>query len=135
MPDPEQQELQVRIDELIAGTRKGAFQWRAVNPTTYLWEKVAVAPAKTARLTLQRVEQSVAQASEPGHPPTTVRQSFVIMQGIELQGNSWIQRISLSGQGDPALNNKLQELFNLAASGWSQQALEFMKNVVAQADN
>jgi hypothetical protein len=132
MSNPESQELQMRIDELISATRKGTFQWKAVNPTTYLWEKIDQASGG-ARLTLQRVEQNIAQVGVPGRPPTIARQSFIILQVIEVKpGGPQVQRLGISGLGDPELNGKLQELFQLASSGYSQQGLEFLKNLVQQ---
>jgi hypothetical protein len=132
MPTPESQELQMRVDDLIGATRKGSLQWKAVNPTTYLWEKTDPAVVGAgARMTLQRVEQNIAQRAAPGRPPTVVRQSFFILQVIEMKpGLGQLLRFAISGVDDHELNGKLQELFQLAASGFSQQGLEFLKSLI-----
>src|SRR5438067_894009 len=129
MPTPESQELQMRVDDLITATRNGSFQWRAINPTTFIWEKIT--PDRGgARLTLQRVEQTTQQIVQ-GRPPALIRQSFVILQVIEIRsaGGQSLQRLTISGANDPELNGKLQELFQIASSGYSQQGLDFLKNL------
>lgn len=123
----------MRIDELISATKSGSFQWRAINPTTYLWEKRAGPGAQGARLTLQRVEQNVMQPILAGRPPQMVRQSFVILQAVELEPTGIAApKLSFSGQTDSALNAKLQQLFDLASSVSSQQGLDFLKKLLAE---
>jgi hypothetical protein len=135
MSTPESQELQTRIDELIYGTRKGSFQWKAVNPTTYLWEKMdPVRGGMGARITLQRVQRSIVQKAIPGQPPSIVRESFFILQVFDMKpGIPQLPVLTVSGSSDPELNGKLQELFQLAASGFSQLGLEFLKSLTSQS--
>jgi hypothetical protein len=134
MATPESQELLLRIDELINATRKGSFQWKAVNPTTYLWEKMDPAQGGTgAKVTLQRVE-NVSQRIVPGRPVSVVRQPYFILQVTEIKpGTPQMPMLNASGATYPELNSKLQELFQLAASGLSQQGLEFLKNLIPQS--
>jgi hypothetical protein len=133
MATPESQEMQMRVDELIRATRKGSLQWKPVNPTTYLWEKMDPAQMATgARLTLQRVEGNIVQAVGAAGRQIGVRQSFYILQVVELKLGSQLQRLTISGSGDPQLNVKLQELFQLVSSGASQQGMEFLKSIIPQ---
>jgi len=131
MSNPEGQEVQARLDELIAATRKGSFQWRAVNPTTYLWERGD--PLRGGpRLTLQRVEQNVVQRP-PGGPPTPARQVFFILQVFDIKPNNpQMPLLTVSGSNDPQMNQKLEELFQLVTSGITQQSLEFLKNLISE---
>lgn len=131
MAIPESQELQMRVDELISSTKKGSFQWRAVNPTTYLWEKQSAVGA-LARLTLQRVEQNtIQQPPGPGQSARMVRTPFVILQVFDIKpGTPQLPVLTISGIGNPSLNQKLQELFDVAASGISEHGLEFLKGLI-----
>jgi hypothetical protein len=128
MMPSESQELLVYVDELIKGTRDNVFQWKPVNPTTYFWEKTTIAGGG-GRITLQRVEQNV-QSVVAGRVAVS-RRVFCILTAFEIRtGGVAVQKLSVSGAVDPALNKKLQELFDLIASGFSQQGLEFLKTLL-----
>jgi len=133
MPTPESQEMQMRIDELIAATQQGSFQWKAINPTTFMWDKVKPG-AVGARMILQRTEQNVVQVAGPGRPPIMVRKPLFNLQVIEMQANGGaLPRVAISGMNEPELNSKLQQLFDLASSGFSQQGLDFLKEIISEA--
>jgi hypothetical protein len=131
MASPNSQEVPVLIEELINATRKGTFQWKAVNPTTYLSEKMT-APGTGGRLTLQRAEQTSVQQTGPGQAARIVRSPSVILQVVEIKsGAPQAPILTISGAVNPSLNQKLQELFSVAASGVSEHGLEFLKSLIS----
>jgi hypothetical protein len=134
MSTPESHELLTRIDELVSATRKGSFQWRTLNPTTYLWERTDPARGgEGARLTLQRVIQNVPQRPVPGQPLGSTRKAFFILQVVEVKrGGGQSPMLTISGSDEPEVNQKLEELFQQVSSGISEAGLEFLKNLISQ---
>jgi len=129
MANPERAELQKTVDELTSATRKGSFQWRAANPTTYVWEKRSEHPGTGARITLQRVEQNtlrkVSGIAVPG------QRVFVILQVHETSPlGQPLLKLNVSGADDPEINAKLEDLFQLISSGVSEEGIDFLKSLL-----
>jgi hypothetical protein len=127
MPNPENQELMVYIDQLIEATRMGTMQWKGVNPTTYLWEKLEQRAG--ARISLQRVERNVARRVSSGAIQTVSAVNY-IFQVFEVNGPQSIQRLSVDSADDPELTQKLNDLFVVIKSGVSRIGLDFLKDIL-----
>ena len=127
MPIPESQELQQYIDVLLEATRAGTVEWKAVNPTTFVWETAA---EPRARVNLQRVEKNVFRRAvgetAPGSKVSYVLQAFEVSGPISLQK----LKVSVESADDPALNHKLHTLFEFIKSGVSRKGLEFLKEIL-----
>lgn len=133
MPIPERAELERTVDELIAATRKGAFQWRPVNPSTYIWESPASASAPGAKITLQRVERISARNTSAG----TITITSTRKPNLRLDVHEFpegiaapVLKLTVSGADDDPINVKLEELFQLISSGHSEEGLDFLKRLV-----
>jgi hypothetical protein len=129
MPSPETQELEQLISQLTDATRTGLVSWRAVNPTTFIWDKPELGGV-TARITLQRVDRQVV-STPPGR--IVMQQAGFILQGLEIRGGQGFQKITINSQSQPELTQKLQELFQLVSTGLSRQGLDFLRDIIPKS--
>lgn len=126
MLDPETEELLKIIDELIVATRKGDFQWRSVNPTTYVWDGT-VDRNTPARLSLQRIAQK--QALDIAGMKIYPR-NYYIFQVSEISAQGTDLKLNISGAGEELLNDKLDRLYMLIVSGVTEKGVQFLKRIV-----
>jgi hypothetical protein len=122
-----EQELDDYIDNLIALTEKGSVQWKAVNPTTFIWDRIDARGG--GRLSLQRLERNLRTAAG------IVKRTSYILQASELSplGASSQPRISIDSSDNPKTHAKLKSLFDLIAEGISRKDLEFLKNLLPRS--
>ena len=124
MPSPEIEKLLKYIDDLIVLTRQGTFQWDPINPTTYVWLKPP-ADDHGARISLQRIVKS-STGTLRGLPSV-----HYILQVSELAGAAHIvDKLNVSGEKTPEVNEKLKALFALIRSGLSEQGLDYLGNIL-----
>lgn len=128
MSYPENEEFEKIIDGMILATRRGDFQWRSVNPSTYVWDGVSRAAAP-ARLTLQRVSQKSEYEIGGLKMPSTTTYFILQVSEITPQGVPEV-RLNISGAGEEALNTKLRELYKLILSGITEKGLQFLKDIL-----
>ncbi|HTZ72384.1 MAG TPA: hypothetical protein VMB47_00555 [Candidatus Aquilonibacter sp.] len=135
MPNAETQGLQGYISELVAATRDGKIAWKAVNPTTFIWES----GQPPARISLQRVERmaqvavpATAVPGRPMQPPRVVQmpQASYIFQAWDMSSPNAAPVLNLDSPYGTELNQPLNELFDLVKSGVSQKTLDFLKSIL-----
>lgn len=133
MSNPESDELHKIIDGIISATRKGDFQWRSVNPSTYVWDGFSRQGA-AARLTLQRISSKV-DMDFGGLKLGNVVNHHYILQVSEIPTQGLVQgtaenKLTVSGQGEKLLNAKLEELYMLILSGVNEKGIQFLKDIM-----
>jgi hypothetical protein len=126
MPNPELSQLQAYIDQLIEATRSGLVTWKAANPTTYYWNTQG--PPK-ARLILQRSDRIKPKRDTDGtYRPAKV--PFYQLQAFEItESSETLLRISVDSE-EESLSSKLESLYEFIKTGISQQALDFLKEII-----
>jgi hypothetical protein len=128
---PNKQELLGYLDQVITATSEGKFEWKSVNPTTYVWDS---GNPSHARLTLQKVAGRNAVAG--GRVLGTINNYLLQVGTVEAVsgGRAYVQKLKLDGATDSETNEKLKELFRLVSSGISQKGINFLREVLASAD-
>jgi hypothetical protein len=120
MPSSEHEDLVPYLNELGAATKLGKINWKAVNPTTFVWETEV---PTNARVSLQRVERLV---SVGGIQRKIVNYLF---QVIDLKQPA-IPILSVETAGNQPLIQKFEELFELVKSGISEKTLAFLRSIL-----
>lgn len=132
MASVESEGLQKYLDEVIAATSAGKIPWKSVNPTTFVWE------TGNAKVSLQRVERitqvSIPPVQLPGRPPLQQRMAQVasvsyVFQAFDM-GRPNVPILNLESSMDKALDQKLQDLFDLVKTGVSQKTLDFLRSIL-----
>jgi hypothetical protein len=133
----ESEGLETYLSDLMTATKAGKVNWKAVNPTTYVWETGA---PRNARLNLQRIDRMVpvsvvgGQVIVGGRPQPQQRivqqpQTSYVFQAFDMATPN-LPILNLESSSDPELNKRLTELFELVKSGVSQKTLDFLKSLL-----
>lgn len=123
MDKPDVVELLVYLDLLITSTQSGDTVWRAANPTTLTWTTAS----PPGRVVLQRVEKRTPPI--PGRPVSSPTVHYVF-QVLEAAG---LQRLTVSGEEDSEINQKLDVLYQAAAARMSRGGLDFLKSLLGMS--
>jgi len=129
MPRPEDTEFIEYVDKLIESTRSGTVEWKAVNPSTIVWETGA------ARLSLQRVERTKS-ARNPAGKIVAVKVVSYIFQAFEVRGGAvktLVEKMSVESDSDEAVNRKLDALYEAAKTAVARKGLDFLKGILPKA--
>lgn len=129
MEQNERQKMLAYIDDLMKATSDGRVIWKAVNPTTFVWES---STPPNAKLNFQRVERVV------GSVPAVVggrqvmqqrKQNSYFFQAFDLAEPS-TAILSVDSSDDSELNQKFNALFELIKTGISEKSLEFLRRIL-----
>jgi hypothetical protein len=129
MRSPESQQLQDTVRDLIAETQRGYFQWRSVNPSTYVCDTPASEGRTAARLILQRIERTAVPRTG-----TPRKEAHYLLEGNEVYASGQINlKLSISGAENPEINELLDQLYRLLVSGTTDEGLEFLKSLLGKS--
>jgi hypothetical protein len=129
MRSPESQQLQDTVRDLIAETQRGYFQWRSVNPSTYVCDAPASEGRTAARLILQRIERILVPRAGTPH-----KETHYLLQGNEITAQGgMILKLSISGAENPEINELLDQLYQSLLSGSGDEGLEFLKSLLGKS--
>lgn len=129
MPRPEDAEFIEYVDKLIESTRSGTIEWKAVNPSTIVWE------TDGARLSLQRLERAKGTHNAAGRPIMVKIVSY-IFQAFEVRGSavkSLVEKMSVESDENDAINKKLDALYEAAKTATARKGLDFLKGILPKA--
>jgi hypothetical protein len=119
--------LQTYISEVIIATRDGKINWKAVNPTTFVWE---TGLPQSARIILQRVERFVTYPlPRIGTAPQQMGQKkelVHIFQAFDLKSSV----LTLDSSVETQFNDLLSALFDLVQTRLSEKTLDFLKSTL-----
>lgn len=124
------QQLLAYVDEVIAATSAGAILWKAVNPTTFVWE---TSTPRNARLSFQRVERvtGTVNVMVGGRPrPQQQKLTYYLFQGFDLSGPSATPVVNIESAEDGDLNRRFGTLFELIKTGLSERSLKFLRDIL-----
>jgi len=126
MPSSEYEGLAAYVDELAAATKLGKIIWKAVNPTTFVWETW---DPKHARINLQRVERVVDLKVGGKETGLRRREVSLLFQVVDLDQPSE-PILKLESADDSLLNEKLSALFDLVKTGITEKTMDFLRSIL-----
>jgi hypothetical protein len=115
------------IQDLTRLTADGSTKWSPATPTTYVTER-SLTGASRARLTLQKLERTVASPSNAGAIVPPRRRAFYLLQAFEMPNLAL--RVTIDGGEDPNLNERLRELYDLVETGAKRSGLDFLQRIL-----
>lgn len=132
MPQSEHKGLSTYIDDVYEATLAGRIAWKAVNPTTFVWETATPKPAK---LSLQRVDRIVNTGatviSQGRRVPQQRKETIYLFQVFDLtEAGAATPILNIGGADEADLNQRLQKLFDLVKTGVSERSLEFLRSIL-----
>ena len=120
------------LEELQRATKTGSVIWRAVNPTTFVWDSPAVT---NTRLSFQRIER-VSEGSKttpltaPGAKQIEPKKRNVfVFQAFDLAQPAG-PILSLDSAEHPELVQGFASLYELITASLSNKTLEFLRSML-----
>ena len=125
----EREGIAAYVDDLLKATTAGAMKWSNVNPSTFV--AVTSTAGAPTQIVLQRVERATANrerkdvAGNVGRT-TDRRTSHSLNVSNQLRGMS----ISIDGDEDPRIEEKLSAIYEYAAERLVQEKLDFLRSTL-----
>jgi hypothetical protein len=126
MPVSEREALVAYVDDLMKATTAGKIDWNQYNPTTFVWMRVT---DPMASLALQRVESSwpKTRIDPDGKKVNMTEKTFNYILSVSSPGS---MNVTISGQDDPRIKEKLGAIYEGLESGIVEKKLNFLRRTL-----